>query len=379
MPGPRRFRCTAAAQLLFVVTALSSLSVATAQPPARGPIPREVRGTVKSVDAMAQTITVAMVDGGNAAEKTFTLVPDAEIALGDGSLRRGLYTAGKLTDLAAGTQLTLTLAEGSDNSVISVLAQGPEVRGTLENIDQSTQEITVRMFTGGREASSESQTFTITSATEIGIYDGRGRRFSTREGQLADVLVGAPVTLQLSPDRKAVQVLVAEGPLLQGTVKAIDGGALKLVVNPSRPGEEPSEKSLGIATDATVVLDDGRGRRLSQTIGKLADVPTGAFARVRLSGDQKQAVYIIAEGPNQGGLIKSVDAEKRTITFAMFAARNAAPEEKTLAVATDARIVIDNKLSQLADVRPGDNGPFANLRLSLDQKTIQAITINLNR
>jgi hypothetical protein len=88
---------------------------------------------------------------------------------------------------------------------------------------------------------------------------------------------------------------------------------------------------------------------------------------------------VAASGPQTGGMLKEVDTEKRTIKVAMFAARGQDPEEKTLDVAADARIVVDNQSATLGDVKPSDNGPFVNLRLSLDQKTVQVITVNQNR
>ncbi len=55
------------------------------------------------------------------------------------------------------------------------------------------------------------------------------------------------------------------------------------------------------------------------------------------------------------------------------------PEEKTLPVAKDARIVLDGNESKLADIKVFDNGPFAMLRLSLDQKSVQSIQTGQGR
>src|SRR5690349_17106488 len=115
---------------LPLLATLLSFSLVVAQQPGRGPTLREVRGVVKSVDVASQTVTIAMTGGGNiGSDKTFKLAPDAEIALGDGTQRPSVFTAGKLTDLAAGTLLTLQLADGSDEAVLSIIAQGPQLRG----------------------------------------------------------------------------------------------------------------------------------------------------------------------------------------------------------------------------------------------------------
>lgn len=361
--------------LLLVAAASTGSAQLAAQQPGRPAPPREARGIVKSVDAKARTITTAAVDFGAATEKTYKLAKDAEIALGDGTPRRGVLKAGKLEDLAAGAQVTMTLAEGSDDSIVSILAQGQTLRGPIKSVDAAKKTITITIFSGGREQTVADETFALAGDVEIGVDDGRGRRFSIQPGKLSDVADGLFATLQLTPDRKSVQSLVVEGPSVQGNVTAVDGTKLTLMSGPTRQGEEPSEKSLDVATDAVVLLDDGRGRRLSLTVGKLGDVPVGAFVRARLSGDGKQAVSIFAEGPNTGGILRAVDAEKRTVTVAMFAGREQPPEEKTLDVAADARIVVDGQPAKLDAVKPADNGPFINLRLSLDLKTVQAITV----
>ena len=73
---------------------------------------------------------------------------------------------------------------------------------------------------------------------------------------------------------------------------------------------------------------------------------------------------------------RGADAE---ITVATRVGRGENPEEKTLPVAKDARIVLDGNESKLADIKVFDNGPFAMLRLSLDQKSVQAIQTGQGR
>jgi hypothetical protein len=80
-----------------------------------------------------------------------------------------------------------------------------------------------------------------------------------------------------------------------------------------------------------------------------------------------------AEGPTLFGLLKGVDGGKGTITIAIPRSRDEA-DEKTLPVAKDARVTFDGNVAKLADLKPGDNGPFVQLRLTLDQKTVQNVT-----
>ena len=100
---------------------------------------------------------------------------------------------------------------------------------------------------------------------------------------------------------------------------------------------------------------------------------------MRLSTDQRFATLLRVEGPSLPALIKAVDSANGTVTVATRVGRGENPEEKTLPVAKDARIVLDGNESKLADIKVFDNGPFAMLRLSLDQKSVQSIQTGLGR
>jgi hypothetical protein len=122
-----------------------------------------------------------------------------------------------------------------------------------------------------------------------------------------------------------------------------------------------------------VILDDGKGRRLSLKEGKIADVPAGAAATVRLSLNQTLITQIRVEGPTVFGQLKTVDADKGTLGIAIPKGRGEDPEEKTFVVAKDARINVEGADSTLANLKVGDSPLFVSLRLSLDQKTVQAV------
>src|SRR5207244_634994 len=127
------------------------------------------------------------------------------------------------------------------------------------------------------------------------------------------------VSARLSVNGKQIQSLLAEGPSLQGTVKALDAAkkTLTLVVRPARGDEGPQEQTLSISPDAVVLLDDGKGRRLSLQRAKLAEVPTGAVATVKLSVDQNAVMQIRAEGPTVIGQLRAVDADKGVVVIAI--------------------------------------------------------------
>ncbi len=345
----------------------------------RGPARPEVRGMLKAVDASAGTITVMQFERRQEppVEKTYKLAKDVEVAMdAAGGGRRGALKEAKLAELPLEAPVGLQLS-ADQTTVESIVAEGPVVRGRLKEVDAAKKTLTLTIFPTRRDQDEEEKSFAVAAGAEIGIDDGRGRRFSVRAGELADLSPGAQVTLWLTLDRKQAEAVLAKGPGVFGRLKAVDAGKRTVTVElgPMRGEEAPEEKTLAVAQDAVVLLDDGRGRRLSTKEGKLADVPVGAAVQLRLSLNQTAVTSLRAEGPSMPGLIKAVDAAKGTITLAIPIARGEAPEEKTFPVAKDARIVIDGNEAKLTDVKPAEDGPFAMVRLTLDQKTVQAVMV----
>lgn len=350
----------------------------------RGPARAEVRGILKSADAVKGTITVvgAGTRDAPAEEKTYTLAKNAEVAIASAASggrggRGGLAREGKLADLAPGATVSLTLSADA-KTVDSILAEGPMVRGVLKSVDGPKNTLTIAMAPTRREEAGEERTYAVDPNAEIAVDDGRGRRFSVKEAKLTDVASGSVVTLWVSVDQKHVQSVLAEGPNLYGVAKSIDAAKSTLTITSPQRGGEAEEKIFEVAKNAMILLDDGKGRRLSLKEGKLADVPVGSAIMVKLSADQKSVSTLRAEGPSANGRLKSIDAGKGTITVEIFVARGENPEEKTYTFAKDVRVTIDGKEGKLADIKVED-GTFAQVRLSLDQKTVQAIMIGRPR
>jgi hypothetical protein len=343
----------------------------------------EVRAMFKSADAGAGTITVMVPAEGRREliEKTFALAKDVEVALvSGGSLGRGgVFKEGKLADLAEGVAISLTLSADQHKSVLSILAEGPTLRGQVKAVDANKNTLTVALG-GGRGEPGEEKTFTLAADAEVAVDDGRGRRLSIKEAKLTDLAAGALVTVRLSVDKKQAQFVLAEGPTVVGVVKAVDGGkkTLTVTLRPPRGDDAGEDRALTLALDGVVLLDDGRGRRLSVKEGKLADVPVGSAVSVRLSPDGAFAVLVRAEGPTLSGRLKVADPQKGTVTILIPKGRDD-PEERTVPVAEGARVVIDGKEAKLADLKATDDGPFVQVRLSLDQKAAQLIMAQQGR
>ena len=351
----------------------------------RGPGGTEVRGTVKTVDTAGMKITIAVPparDAGRdapATETTFSLAKDVEVALGSGFGRGGeFFREGKLSHLVPGTMVSLTLA-GDKKTVDSILAEEPILRAKLKSVDAGKNTLTVLVAgRGGREreaAREEERTFPVAKDAEIVADEGRGRFFALKEIKLADLTEGALLTLRLSLDKKTVHNVLAEGPTLSGAIKELDARkkTLTLTIREARGDDAGETMTVTVPEGTLILLDDGRGRRLSIKPGKLADVPVGGVAVIRLTVDQQFATSVRVQGSTLAGLLKGVDETKGNITIAIPKGRGEDPEEKTLKLAKKVRTIIDGRDAKLADLKITDDGPQVQLRMSLDQKSVQAI------
>jgi hypothetical protein len=259
----------------------------------------------------------------------------------------------------------------------------------VKSVDAANHSITLSQPSRGRDEAPTEKTYTVSVDAEIAIDDGRGKRFSIKEGKLSDVAAGAVAVIWLSVDQKLVTGATIEGPIVNGVVKSVDVNKNSLTIasgGGGRGGSDAEERTVELAKDSLVLIDDGKGRRFSLKEGKLADIPVGSVVSAKLSADQRYAPSgnfpfvgtLRAEGPQLGAMLKSIDAMKGTVTVAVQVSRGENPDERTLNIAKDARITMEGAAVKLADVKIEEN-TFVQLRLSLDQKTVQSMTIGTGR
>jgi RNA polymerase sigma factor (sigma-70 family) len=311
-----------------------------------------IQGTLKATDADNRTITatIAWKKGEPATDKTFAVARTARLFIDNGQVpdkSRPTKQPG-LADLPANAVVYLKLS--ADRKVVgSIRAEGQTVTGVVKVADGARSTITITISTKGEP--DVERTFPVTKAVQV-LIDGKSKdkaRPADAPG-IADVPVGAQVTLRLSPDGRSVVALLAEGPSVHGTVKAVDTAKSTLTLHDKVLGE----KVYRVIKDAVVFLD-GKGEAR-----KLADVPVGAEVDLKLLVDRKGVRDIRANGPTvMGSVIGNAGSDSITL--------REKEGDRTFAVAKDARLLIEEttagKLTDLIE------GTVVQLRLSADQAT----------
>jgi hypothetical protein len=312
-----------------------------------------IQGTLKAADAGTSTITaaVAMKKGEAATDKTFAVAKNARLFIDDGQVPDKSKPTKQpgLADLPANAVVYLKLS--ADRKVVgSIRAEGQSVTGVMKGADGARSTITITVSVKGEP--DVDRTLRVAKAAQVFIDDGKSKdkaKPADARG-ITDVPVGAQVTLRLSLDGRSVVAIVAEGPSVQGTVKAVYVAKSTLTLHDKVLGE----KTYRVLNDAVVFLD-GKGEAR-----KLADVPVGAVVDLKLMPDQKGVREIRAHGPTVTGSVAG-NANNDSITL------SGKEGDKTFTVARGARILIDEKTAgKLTDLI---DGTVAWLWLSADQAT----------
>jgi RNA polymerase sigma factor (sigma-70 family) len=331
----------------------------------------EVSGRVQAADAAKHTLTLHFSKQFFGAQ-TFAVAREVKVLLDDGTGDRLGFQDGTLADLTEGAAVTLRLSTDR-KEVVRIWVEGPTVQGVVKAVDADGQTLTAAVVeTKGQPA--VDRTFTVAKHARLSLEDGKVKDKSKHmpPAGLADLPRGAVVFLRLAADRKTVGSIRAEGPTVQGVVKAVDVAKHTVTVTVTTAKDAPEEdKTFAVAPEALVFIDDGKAKDKSKPqTHRLADLPVGAMVTLRQSLDQKAVVAIHAEGATVHGSVTQVDAAKHTITVA-----SKGEADKTYAVAEDAAVYIDDKPEgrKLGDV-PVEAA--VTLKLSADQKSVREIRVS---
>jgi len=162
-----------------MAVALAAAWAAAQEGEGRGRI-REVRGSVRKVDATVGTIDIRQRGDGGQVDLTFNLSRAAKVTV-DGK-------EGKLGDLAEGMNVLLRISPATDD-VQSIAAEGPTLGAALIAVDAGARTLT--LGGEGREKS-----YPLSPDARV-MVDGRN-------AALGDLKEGARVTVKLSVDGKSV-------------------------------------------------------------------------------------------------------------------------------------------------------------------------------
>jgi RNA polymerase sigma factor (sigma-70 family) len=247
-------------------------------------------------------------------------------------------------------------------------AKTTEVQGVVKEVDADRGTVTLHP---SKEVAGP-RTFVVGKDAPVWIADGTGTRTGFRKGGLADLAAGAQLSIRLRG--KTVASLWAEGPEVQGTLKAVDAErgtvTVAIVLVKGQPAED---KTFLVAEDARVKIARPV-KKGDVKPDKLADLPAGALVDLKLSGDQKTVGGIHAQGQVVRGVIKRVDAKKSTITLGVQEGEEVS--EKAFRVARDAPIHAESgKTGKAPELKLAGltAGALAEVRLSLDGKEVAAI------
>lgn len=307
-----------------------------------------IQGILKSVNATAGTVTVAVTVGKTdpPVDKTYSVIPNVRVSIDDGTAKKAKPASHSLADLPAGSVVTLKLS-GDQKVAGSIRAEGQTVRGVLKAVDAAKNTLTL----AGKEGDN---TYEAAKEVQVHFQDAKLSKTPPKGGQLTDLKTGAMVTLRLSLDRKTVVSVQVEAKTVEGSLKGTDAAKNTITVTVHPKGGEPGDHTFEVAKDAAITIDAGKE-------AKLADLPADARVSVRLSADQKTAAVIHVEGPSVAGVVKGT-AGNGTIII------NNKIGEENYAVGQDVAIVIDGgkpgKLTDLID------GTQVTARLSADKRQL---------
>ncbi len=361
MSLPTALACVAICAGIGASTLSAGLQKKPAQDKRRG---EEVSGNFIRVGSEAPAGTVT-IRGKPAGERRYELAKDATVLFDDGvdAARR----EGRLADVPDQAPVRLRLAL-DQKVVVEIVVEGPTIKGSLKALDTVARTVTVAVGPNKGDTPAD-RTFSLAATARILISDGKPLdKTNPVEHQLSELTPGMTVALKLSADQKTVGSVTAESPTVQGVVKATDAAAGTVTLS-VRDGKQTGERTFD-ARNAAVTIADSLTKKPAVS-GKVADIPVGALATVRLSFANEVTALSI-DGPTLDGELKAVDAARRSVTLAVSRGKSEPAEERTVAVAADARLASDDRpVESLAMLVPGSR---VQVRLSPNQQTALSVT-----
>jgi hypothetical protein len=131
---------------------------------------------------------------------------------------------------------------------------------------------------------------------------------------------------------------------VSGALRSVDADKPSVTIGVFTRNEGQSEKTYPVAKDAKILRDGAEV--------KLSDLKQRSRVTLKLSEDQKTVVGVSVSRPSLTAQVKSVDADKNTITITVDNVRKGR-FDRVLHVVKDAKVTIDAKVVKLADLKAG--------------------------
>jgi RNA polymerase sigma factor (sigma-70 family) len=243
---------------------------------------------------------------------------------------------------------------------------GPNIQASIKTIDPSTNGIVVVVNEGGKKG--VEKTFTLAKEAKVMLNDGRLKGDPGKEAKLAELTEGTSVTLHLAADNKTVRGITVGPAAIHGSVKAVDPTSNTITVTyKDRSG--PEEKTLLLAKEAKVLLNDGLAKGTKDQEAKLTDLTEGTRVVLTVSAlDKKTVLAIRVQGEPLHGTVKAVDVGNNNLTVTVK--ENGMLVDKTLALVKGARLE-----GNLGDIAPGSR---VVVQLSVFDKT-KAVAVQVQK
>ena len=329
---------------------------------------RTIRTIVKAVDVGKSTITIPDKAKGKLGKQVLELADDVKVFLRLNK-GKGPQPEGKLTDVREGVPVSLELSADGD-TVVRITVSGRRISASVRSVDADKRTITV-LSKGGKVKGGTEETFPLSKDARVVVPNTRKKgEFELR--QLADLTEGTPVGLTFSPrDVGTVAGITVHGRSLGGLLEAVDPDNDTLVL---KIGDE--ERTLDVAKDAYIAIQgDPKG-----TKSKLSELKAGMRVKLSLSALDQEVVNIWVGSRSMNAIVKSVDADKGTITVTSKGGKGKGLTEETFSLADDARIGVPSgkkkgewELRKLADLTEGT--PVGLTFSARDAEKIAAITV----
>jgi RNA polymerase sigma factor (sigma-70 family) len=238
-----------------------------------------VRGKLKAINSGDKSITVDVPknDGTKASEeKTYKLSTDLAVTLEESFTKDKPPPAGKLTDLSAGTDVTVQLSPDKSTAV-AIHARGPVLHTSVVSVDtgKGTMTVHIKAADGPTE-----QTLAVAKEAKIIKTDGLTKEEKPREAALGDLEAGTHIQVQLSVDRKTALGVRVMGTTLLGRVSSVDVGNNTVTISLKEDG--------GLVDKTFTLVKDARIEG-----AKLNELQAGTNVSVTLSVfDKSQAAVV---------------------------------------------------------------------------------------